>query len=169
MTRSICKNGLYALRPRGARVAPVLRKCSRLSKNEPKEKTAIDTSDIGIRLQAAAQRATQLGVPAMTSELVGIVGAAAVAVIGRTNETRVVRAWAEGRDAPARAGTLAFALALALVIAEFQGREIVQAWFLGANSWLGYESPLVILRDRPLDDSTRKTLMSAARAFALSV
>ena len=125
------------------------------------------TQNAGARILSIAQRVDRLDVDVVTTELSSILGATVVAVLGHATETRSVRAWAHGEYKPARADVLQFALVLALVIAEFQGRDIVQAWFLGSNSWLNNANPMLVLGDRPLEQ-VRKPLMAAARAFALS-
>lgn len=101
----------------------------------------------------------------VVSELVGILGATTVAVIGGVMETRAVHQWKLGR-APQRQHVLRFALQIARMIGSVEDNyESVRAWFQGSNPRLNDGIPALMLRDERLEN-IQAGLMQAARAFA---
>jgi hypothetical protein len=97
-------------------------------------------------------------------ELVDLLGAPLVAVIGGVGETRAVMQWTGDRK-PQRPNVLRFALQIATMIARSGDREIARAWFEGSNPHLADTTPALLLRNLPLEDIQPK-LMTAARGFA---
>jgi hypothetical protein len=100
----------------------------------------------------------------VVEELVALLGLTTVAVIGGVKETRAVSQWTQGRD-PQRPHVLRFALQLAYMIASDREGEIAKAWFHGPNPGLDDRSPMILLRERPID-AVQASLLDAARAFA---
>ena len=98
-------------------------------------------------------------------ELVDLLGATNVAVIGGVNETRAVQQWMSERE-PQRQNELRFALQLAMMIVSAGDKQTARAWFQGSNPHLEDKVPALMLRDGPLTEIQRP-LMEAARAFAL--
>ena len=97
-------------------------------------------------------------------ELVELLGATTVAVIGGVRETRAVQQWTGDRE-PQRPNVLRFALQLGTMIATARDREIARAWFHGANPRLDDQVPMLMLRDLPLAE-IQAPLLRAVRAFA---
>jgi hypothetical protein len=112
----------------------------------------------------AHAEAMSLPINAVVSRLIGLLGATTVAVIGGVTETRAVTQWTDGR-APQRANVLRFALQIATMIGGDEDGELVRAWFAGSNPHLDDQVPMLMLRDKSLNDIS-PALMSAARAFA---
>lgn len=112
----------------------------------------------------AHEYAMSISIQAVVTHLVDLLGAPTVAVIGGVQETRAVQQWMTERE-PQRADQLRFALQLATMIAAASDRSIARAWFRGANPRLNDEMPMIILRDRPLEES-QGNLLQAARSFA---
>jgi hypothetical protein len=106
----------------------------------------------------------ELPITEVVQELVDLVGATTVAIIGDVQETRAVQQWLTDRK-PQRPQVLRFALQLATMIAGAADREMAVAWFHGCNPNLNDQVPVLMLRDSPLD-KVQATLLSAARAFA---
>ena len=100
----------------------------------------------------------------VVKELVDFLGAPTVAAIGGVKETRAVQQWMENRE-PQRPHVLRLALQLASMIAMTGQKSMAQAWFNGANPALGGESPLLLMRTRPLEE-IQSTLLTSARSFA---
>lgn len=101
----------------------------------------------------------------VVAELVALLGATTVAVIGGVTETRAVQQWTAGRE-PQRAHVLRFALQIARMIAGADGdHQTVRAWFAGSNPRLDDAIPALLLRSEPLE-KVQAPLMKAARAFA---
>jgi hypothetical protein len=100
----------------------------------------------------------------VVGELVELLGATTVAVIGGVKETRAVQQWMIDRE-PQRPHVLRFALQIAVMLARRADREFARAWFHAANPRLDDRIPMILLRDLPLDD-VQRPLLNAARAFA---
>ena len=107
---------------------------------------------------------TSLRIREVVTELVELLGASMVAVIGGVNETRAVQQWQQDRE-PQRQDTLRFALQLATMIAKSGDPERARAWFSGSNPYLDDKVPALMLRNEKLVD-IQGPLMQAARAFA---
>jgi hypothetical protein len=100
----------------------------------------------------------------VVAELVDLLGATTVAVIGGVNETRAVHQWMGERE-PQRQDALRFALQIATMIAKSGDPELARAWFSGSNPHLDDKVPALMLRSEPLQ-SIQQPMMQAARAFA---
>lgn len=109
--------------------------------------------------------AMEIPIQAVVAELVDLLGAPLVAVIGGVSETRAVMQWISDR-APQRPNVLRFALQLGTMIARTKDREMARAWFEGSNPQLDDAVPALLLREKPLGD-IQANLMTAARSFAL--
>ncbi|MFZ0683699.1 MAG: hypothetical protein WAM84_12565, partial [Candidatus Cybelea sp.] len=91
--------------------------------------------------------------------------ATTVAEIAGVKETRAVQQWASGEREPQRSHVLRFALQLAMMISTVTSRHMAGAWFHGANPHLDDQTPILLLRDQPLE-SVQVRLMAAVRSFA---
>jgi len=114
--------------------------------------------------RAAHSHAMEIPISQVVDELVSLLGATTVALIGGVKETRAVAQWL-GERLPQRPHVLRFALQLATMIASERDTEMARAWFHGGNPHLGDQPPVLLLRNRPLDE-IQAALISAARAFA---
>ncbi len=112
----------------------------------------------------AHDRAMRMPIKAVVAELVDILGATTVAVIGGVTETRAVQQWTIDRE-PQRPHVLRFALQLALMVSSRADRTIAQAWFHGSNPRLGDRAPMMLLRVKDVGE-VQAPLLDAARAFA---
>ena len=100
----------------------------------------------------------------VVAELVDLLGATTVAVIGGVTETRAVQQWMVDRE-PQRPHVLRFALQLGLMISSLADKQIAVAWFHGSNPRLGDRSPMMLLRMKDLSE-VQGPMLEAARAFA---
>ena len=112
----------------------------------------------------AHEHAMEIPIAKVVRQLVDLLGATTVAVIGGVKETRAVQQWTQDRE-PQNPHILRFALQLATMIAGAQDRLIAQAWFHGSNPYLGDRAPMFLLRERPLEE-IHAPLLAAARSFA---
>src|SRR5581483_4379451 len=76
-------------------------------------------------------------------ELVRILGAPLVAVLGDARSTHLVRAWTEGESVPKRMECMHFALRVTEVLLQREAPDVVRAWFGGTNPDLNDENPLL--------------------------
>lgn len=112
----------------------------------------------------AHEQAMSLPIEAVVRQLVELLGATTVAVIGGVSETRAVTQWTMGR-APQRPDVLRFTLQVATMILSAHDPAISRAWFHGSNPHLQDRSPAFMLRDEPLHE-VQGEIMAAARTFA---
>src|SRR5579872_3758795 len=112
---------------------------------------------------AAHDHAMSVPIAQVVRELIELLGAPVVAVIGGVSETRAVQQWLNGRQ-PQRPHVLRFALQVAVMIASPAEQEMARAWFQGSNPHLEDASPALLLRNRPLAEVQGK-IIAAARAF----
>lgn len=111
----------------------------------------------------AHDHAMAVPIAQVVEELVDLLGATTVAVIGGVTETRAVQQWMVDRE-PQRPHVLRFALQVASMIATVGDREVARAWFHGSNPRLNDEMPMLLLRDRPLAE-IQGSFLAAARSF----
>jgi len=117
---------------------------------DPKPGTpAAGTSSVLSPMDVRAHRTSIKGsMSSVTEQLTEILGAQLVAYIGSVKETRAVREWIAGTRVPRgdAAQRLRLAYRVAKCIAESDGIETAQAWFLGLNPLLGNVSPARLIR-----------------------
>ena len=112
--------------------------------------------------------ATRLDTPVLVKELRDLLGAKLVAYLGGVRETRAVRQWAEGTRSiqdNTDERRLRLAYQIAVLIAERDAPDVIQAWFQGLNPALEDRSPARLLREGDLDE-VGPAVLGAARAFA---
>ena len=100
-----------------------------------------------------------------TKQLVEVLGAPLVAVLGGAKDTRSVRNWATGNGP--REDKVRRLRAAVQVVEVLQLRfeaDMIRAWFTGMNPDLEDQSPLLILADE--DDRRFQPVLLAARRFA---
>ncbi len=104
----------------------------------------------------------------VASRLREILGPRLTAYIGGVGETRAVHEWSEGTRTPSDLvqRRLRMALQVALLLDEWDGRELTQSWFRGLNPQLDDQTPAKLLRDDDLDESGPRVI-GAARAFII--
>jgi hypothetical protein len=112
----------------------------------------------------AHHHAMEIPTRQVVEELVEYLGATTVAAIAGVKETRAVQQWMVDRE-PQRPHLLRFALQLVSMVARPDQPTLARAWFHGSNPALGDQTPIVLLRNRPLDEIAGD-LLNAARAFA---
>lgn len=95
-----------------------------------------------------------------------ILGARLTAYIAGVQETRMVRAWADGTASPSHgvAQRLRLAHRIAVEIAQHEGNEVTQAWFMGMNPLLDDMSPAQTIRESH-PGTVQSTIASAAQSF----
>ncbi|MBV8639075.1 MAG: hypothetical protein JO322_13415 [Candidatus Eremiobacteraeota bacterium] len=121
-------------------------------------------NDTSIPDTQAHAEAMSLPINTVVARLIALLGATTVAVIGGVTETRAVTQWTDGRS-PQRPNVLRFALQIAMMIGGETHSEMVRAWFAGSNPHLEDQVPMLMLRDKPLNEISG-SIVAAARAFA---
>ena len=112
----------------------------------------------------AHEHAMEIPIAQVVQELVDLLGAPTVAVLGGVQETRAVQQWMHDRM-PQNPHILRFALQLALMVASGGDKLMAQAWFNGSNPHLGDRAPIFLFREGELEE-IQTPLLTAARSFA---
>lgn len=83
----------------------------------------------------------------------GGLGPTLVSALAGAADSRHARAWAKGTSAPdTKAGQRIHAgYSVWRRVAEVEGEDVAREWFVGANPWLGGDSPVIALRSGRLD------------------
>lgn len=116
-------------------------------------------------LTASVERPLRMPPRDVVRELVDVLGASLVAVIGHVKNTRTVRHWMQGEKQPEQIDRLRLALQVALFLqAAGESKDVVNAWMRGMNLRLRDEAPAIVIADEQLD-AARRDVMAAARAF----
>jgi len=116
-------------------------------------------------LTASVERPLRMPARDVVRELVDVLGASLVAVIGHVKNTRTVRHWMQGEKQPEQIDRLRLALQVALFLqAAGESKDVVNAWMRGMNLRLRDEAPAIVIADEQLD-AARRDVMAAARAF----
>jgi hypothetical protein len=114
---------------------------------------------------SVVERALRMNPQDVVRELVDVLGASLVAVIGHVKNTRTVRHWLQGEKQPEQIDRLRLALQVSLFMqAAGESKDVVNAWMRGMNLRLRDEAPAIVLADAPLEQA-RHDVMAAARAF----
>lgn len=110
---------------------------------------------------APADAGGELPLPELTQALQAILGSQLVALVAGVRDPRAVRAWEHGSRQPsAQSGArLRSAWAATQVLLEREAPDTIQAWFIGTDSFLDDEAPVLVLRRDP------ERVVRAARSF----
>lgn len=122
--------------------------------------------DSGAQVDLTAHsESVRLPLDVLVKELRELLGARLVAYLGRVQETRAVRQWADGERTPGNdvALRLRTAFHATRVITNRDSPGVAQAWFQGLNPALADRSPASLLRD---GDTDAAAVLAAAKAFA---
>ncbi|MEX1080174.1 MAG: hypothetical protein WED09_13825 [Homoserinimonas sp.] len=94
-----------------------------------------------------------------------LLGARLTALVAGVGETRTIRVWADGAEAPPTEvmARLRLAYRVAGELAREESPEVAQAWFMGRNPNLSDRSPAQLLRDG--DPEAGDEVIGAARQF----
>lgn len=98
----------------------------------------------------AYQRTIRLDVREITRRLNAALGGTLVATLAGSKDTKISHKWAkEGGPAPRAEAVrrLAFAYEQWQKVVEAEGEHVARLWFIGANPWLDYDTPVNAIRE----------------------
>lgn len=101
-------------------------------------------------LNHAYQRIIRLGIREITRRLNACLGGTLVATLAGSKDTKVSYRWAkEGgpEPRPEAIKRLTFAYEQWQKVAEAEGEYVARLWFVGANPWLEYDTPVNAIRE----------------------
>ncbi|WP_392341548.1 DUF2384 domain-containing protein (plasmid) [Leifsonia sp. P73] len=116
----------------------------------------------------AHRESIELEITDIVERLRDMVGPKLVAYVGNVKNTRPVGDWAAGRRSPGSEDEkrLRLAFQAARVLSERYSPTNIQAWMIGSNPALGFESPARAIRDSDNVADIVRDVMSAATSFA---
>jgi hypothetical protein len=105
---------------------------------------------IAAHASTAHTRTIKLDIREITRRLNGSLGATLVASLAGSKDAKLPYRWAK-TDGPAPKNEamrrLQFAYEQWTKLAEAEGEHVARAWFIGANPWLGYDTPVSAIRE----------------------
>ncbi|AWB90090.1 hypothetical protein [Homoserinimonas hongtaonis] len=99
---------------------------------------------------SAYHRTIQLDVREITRRLNAALGGTLVATLAGSKDTKISHKWAkEGGSAPRAEAVrrLTFAYEQWQKVVEAEGEHVARLWFIGANPWLDYDTPVNAIRE----------------------
>lgn len=103
----------------------------------------------------AHKKAIKLDVREVTRRLNAALGGTLVSTLAGSKDTKASYKWAKetgpqpGAEVVKR---LVFAYEQWQKVAEVEGEHVARVWFIGANPWLGYDTPVMAIRQDRLKD-----------------
>ena len=130
----------------------------------------------GVRTVASSQRpglqahreSVEFDITEIVSRLRDMVGPKLVAYVGNVKNTRPVGDWAAGRRSPGSEDEkrLRLAFQAARLLSERYSPTNIQAWMIGSNPSLKFESPARAIKNADNVADVAREIMNAATSFA---
>lgn len=111
--------------------------------------SAATSADAGTAQNSAYRRAIALDVREVTRRLNASLGGTLVSALAGSSDTKSSHKWAKATGPQPRPETvkrLVFAYEQWQRVAEAEGEHVARVWFIGANPWLGYDTPVNAIR-----------------------
>lgn len=112
-------------------------------------------ADTGASQNSAYRRAISLDIREVTRRLNASLGGTLVSALAGSSDTKSSHRWAKANGPQPRPQTvkrLVFAYEQWQRVAEAEGEHTARVWFIGANPWLGYDTPVNAIREGRLPD-----------------
>lgn len=106
----------------------------------------------------AYQRTVRLDIREITRRLNAALGGTLVSVLAGSKDTKSSHKWAKEdgpRPRPEAVKRLAFAYEQWLRVTDAEGEHVARVWFIGANPWLDYDTPINAIREDRLKEVNR--------------
>lgn len=103
----------------------------------------------------AHRKAVKLDVREITRRLNAALGGALVSTLAGSKDTKASYKWAKEagpQPGPEVVKRLVFAYEQWQKVAEAEGEHVARVWFIGANPWLDYDTPIMAIREDRLKD-----------------
>ncbi|MEV8168859.1 hypothetical protein AB0O70_13105 [Microbacterium paraoxydans] len=111
----------------------------------------------------AHTRAVRLDVREITRRLNAAIGGTLVSTLAGSKDTKASYKWAKEtgpQPGPEVVKRLVFAYEQWQKVTEAEGEQVARVWFIGANPWLSYDTPIMAIREDRL-----KAVGNAAQAL----
>ena len=99
---------------------------------------------------AAYQRAIRLDIREVTRRLNAALGGTLVSALAGSKDAKASHKWAKeggSQPRPEAAKRLTFAYEQWQKVTDVEGEHVARAWFIGANPWLEYDTPIHAIRE----------------------
>lgn len=109
----------------------------------------------GTASNSAYQKAIRLDIREITRRLNAALGGTLVAALAGSKDTKASHKWAkEGgtQPRPEAIKRLTFAYEQWQKVTEAEGDHVARVWFIGANPWLDYDTPVNAIREDRLKE-----------------
>ena len=103
----------------------------------------------------AYKKAITLDVREVTRRLNAALGGTLVSTLAGSKDSKASYKWAKEagpQPGPEVVKRLMFAYEQWQKVAEAEGEHVARVWFIGANPWLGYATPIMAIRENRLKD-----------------
>lgn len=113
------------------------------------------SADAGATHNSAYRRAIALDVREVTRRLNASLGGTLVSALAGSSDTKSSHKWAKATGPQPRPETvkrLVFAYEQWQKVAEAEGEHVARVWFIGANPWLYYDTPVNAIREGRLPE-----------------
>ena len=104
---------------------------------------------------SAHRKAVKLDVREITHRLNAALGGTLVSTLAGSKDTKASYKWAKEtgpQPGPEVIKRLVFAYEQWQKVAEAEGEHVARVWFIGANPWLSYDTPIMAIREDRLKD-----------------
>lgn len=104
---------------------------------------------------SAHQRAVRLDLREITRRLNAALGGTLVSALAGSKDSKASHKWAKEGGPEPRPETirrLVFAYEQWQNVAEAEGEHVARVWFIGANPWLEYDTPITAIREDRLKE-----------------
>lgn len=121
----------------------------------PTPSSAADFTDASTTPNVAYRRAISLDVRETTRRLNASLGGTLVSALAGSSDAKSSHKWAKDDGPQPRPETvkrLVFAYEQWQKVAGAEGEHVARVWFIGANPWLDYDTPINAIREGLLRD-----------------
>lgn len=122
--------------------------------------SAAASADAQASQNPAYRRAISLDVREVARRLNASLGGTLVSALAGSSDTKSSHKWAKANGPQPRPETvkrLVFAYEQWQKVVEAEGEHVARVWFIGANPWLGYDTPVNAIREGRLPDVAAAT------------
>ncbi|MGP4917844.1 hypothetical protein ACTXLB_11795 [Brachybacterium tyrofermentans] len=121
----------------------------------PTTSSAAPSTGAGAIHDSAYRRAIALDIRELTRRLNASLGGTLVSALAGSSDSKSSHRWAKATGPQPRPETikrLVFAYEQWQKVAEAEGEHVARVWFIGANPWLGYDTPVNAIREGRLPE-----------------
>ena len=120
-------------------------------------------------VNSAHARMIRLDIREITRRLIGSLGGTLVAALSGSKDPKLPYRWAKV-DGPSPKNEsmrrLQFAYEQWTRLAQCEGEDVARAWFIGANPWLDYDTPITAIREDRFKEAGQAAQALVSESFS---